>query len=135
MEFHPETLRVDIFDAIECMTLVLGEPGADVLLCSTVFDEEVGPGDCHLLIGPRRALPSDEVLFHLAREGGAREMLFGSACSGPVGEIHGSDVRLFRDLLEATERNGMRLVEHVLVAPGGMFRLMVESLRDVLEAE
>ncbi len=128
MTYWDTQIRVDIGTALECMASVLGRVRSDFLLVSTVFGDDVGPGDCHVLTGPDRSLPSDEVMFNLARKVGAKEMLFGSVSSGPIDQVHDQDVILFDRLLEAVVRNDLKMVDHVLVAPGGLIRLMRESL-------
>ena len=120
---------VDLGAALECMVTALSrEGGDDVVLVSTVFDRWVGPADCHLLCGPARVLPSDEVLFNLARQTGAPELLVGSRSAGPITEIHASDLDLFTRLVQAVVRSDLKLLEHVVVAPDGLFRLMGESV-------
>jgi hypothetical protein len=131
MTFWDTQIRVDIEIALECMAEVLGKASDDVLLVSTVFGDYVGPGDCHLLGGSERALPSDEVLFNLTRRVGAKELLLASRSSGPITQLHEPDVLLFERLLAAVVRNDLKILDHVVVAPGGLIRFMRESIFEV----
>lgn len=127
MTFRDGHFQVDIATANACMGSALGTADTNLLLVSTVFGDYVGPGDCHSLAGPMRALPSDEVLFNLAREVGAEAILFGSASSGPIEEIHESDVSLYDKLKAAIRRNNLEMVDLILVGSGDLFRLMSAS--------
>lgn len=119
-------IRVHVLDAIECMVPTLTEAQGDILLASTVKGQYVGPGDCHRLSTPGRSLPSDEVLFYVARRTGARIMLFGSRSVGEIAEVHEPDVDLCARLVRAAERNGIHVIDHIVVRDG-MFRFMSES--------
>jgi hypothetical protein len=105
------------------MVPVLSEAPDDVLLCSTVWGDFVGPGNCHLLAAPGRLLPSDEVLFYLAREHDAKVMLFGSRAAGSIFEVGEEDMGLTERLLAAAARNNIEVIDHLLVKDG-MFRFM-----------
>jgi hypothetical protein len=120
------SIRVPIADAIECMVATLSRATADVLLCSTVFGGYVGPGDCHLLSPRHRSPPSDEVLLYLARRTAAECVLFGSRSYGPIDRVHDEDLELTERLLGAGIRNGILIVDHIVVADN-MFRFMSEA--------
>lgn len=116
-------VRVPIIEAVECMVPVLSDAREDLLLYATVVGTFVGPGDCHLLLGPHRMLPSDEVLFYLARQHGASAMLFGSRATGSIIEVEAKDRQLSERLLAAGARANIEVVDHILVKHG-MFRFM-----------
>jgi hypothetical protein len=118
--------RVPIVDAIECMVQVLSTTPRDVLLYSIVSNGRVGPGDCHALVGKERALPADSCLFKLVHRYSAPAMLCGSKASGSIFHLDDQDQLLSEGLVAAAQRNGVAIVEHVLVKDG-MFRLMSET--------
>jgi hypothetical protein len=118
---QPPLLRVLVGDAIECMVSTLSRTTEDALLCSTVFGSYVGPCDCHMLSKPDRLLPSDEVLLYVARRPGAKTVLFGSQSWGPIQSIHYRDTVLTGRLLSAGGRNGIRVLDHVVVSEGLCF--------------
>jgi hypothetical protein len=117
---------ITVVDAMQCMVPVLSEARDDILLTSTVFGEYVGPGDGHLLADGTRALPSDEVLFYLARDTGAKEILCGCRSSGDIRDLHDADVGLARRLLAAGDRNGVHVLD-LIVVRDGLFRFMSAS--------
>lgn len=119
----PYRIRID--DAIECMVATLGEPGPHVLLCSTLDERGfVGPGNCFAL---DEALPSVDVVFHLALSLGAPAVLCGSRATHSVLEPDERDFELTRWLLAGAAMNSVFLDEHILVQ-GKMFRAMKESI-------
>lgn len=118
--------QISVVDAIECMVPVLSDAEDDLLLCSTVFGEYVGLGDCHVLSTGTRSLPSDEVLFQPARQTGAKEMVFGCRSVGDIRDLHDADVALAGRLLEAGARNDVQVADLICVRDQ-MFRFMSES--------
>ena len=127
MEQRISQALVPIVDAIECMVTVLSDTREDVLLCSTVFGDYVGPGDSYQLTGPGRALPFDKVLFSIARHLSASCMLYGSHPANEILDVQDSDIAFTNRLLEAAERNGVTVIEH-LVVRDGMVRFMSDTL-------
>lgn len=116
-----------MLDAIDCMVAVLAPRDEPVLLVSTVDDRGlVGPGEALSL---NSGLPDDDSLFCVARSVSAHAVLFGSRAARSVFDPEREDVELTAALLQATDREGIEVIEHVLVE-GPRFRLMCESLRN-----
>lgn len=123
---------ITVVEAIECMVSVLADRGQEILLMSTVDENDfIGPGESFVLDGGKRPQVSAEVMFEYPARLGAPRLLFGTRSSGSVSKVHPHDRALAEWLIRETTSRGIGVAEIVLTEDN-MFRLMVETLKDEL---
>jgi hypothetical protein len=121
---------LSVVDAIECMVMVLADRGPEILLMSTVDENDfIGPGEAFLLGPGKRPRVSAEVMFEYPMRRRAARVLFGTRSSGSIATVHPEDRALAEWLIGQATGRGFGVAE-IVFTEGNTFRLMIETLQN-----